>query len=328
MPAPASRCVVRAETTSPLANDPNGVTIGVDVGGTKTHAAAFDDDFRPVADLREPTGTGGTEVVGRSLLDTLARLESRLDGARISTIGLGIPGLVDVGRGTVRQAVNLGIGSDPLDLVDLLTAVYSVPCRVDNDVNAAALGAFRVLGDDVDISDLAYLSIGTGIAAGVVLDGRLHRGHRGVAGEIGHFPMTVDGMRCECGLRGCLETVASGPAIGRRWPVDGGAPAEALLTAATGGDASAVEALEPIADHLAMAVYLLAITYDVDLIVVGGGVAEVGPMLLDAIRDGIDRLQAQSGFVRSLDLGARVVLKPAAPIGAIGAAALTRAMDP
>lgn len=315
------------ETVSSGPKEPLRVSVGVDVGGTKTYAAAFDDDFRVVADVREPTGTGGAEVVGRFLLDTLRRLESRLDGATICSIGLGIPGLVDVGRGTVRQAVNLGIGSDPLDLVDRLTAAYSVPCRIDNDVNAAALGAFRVLGDDGDISDLAYLSIGTGIAAGVVLDGRLHRGHRGVAGEIGHFPMAVDGMRCECGLRGCLETVASGPAIGRRWPVDGGAPAEALLTAATGGDARAVAALEPIADHLAVAVYLLAITYDVDLIVVGGGVAEVGPRLLDTIRDGIDRLQAQSGFVRSLDLGARVVLKPAAPIGAIGAAALTRAMD-
>lgn len=315
------------ETVSSGPKEPLRVSVGADVGGTKTYAAAFDDDFCVVADVREPTGTGGAEVVGRFLLDTLRRLESRLDGATICSIGLGIPGLVDVGRGTVRQAVNLGIGSDPLDLVDRLTAVYSVPCRIDNDVNAAALGAFRVLGDDGDISDLAYLSIGTGIAAGVVLDGRLHRGHRGVAGEIGHFPMTVDGMRCECGLRGCLETVASGPAIGRRWPVDGGAPAEALLATATGGDARAVAALEPIADHLAMAVYLLAITYDVDLIVVGGGVAEVGPRLLDAIRDGIDRLQAQSGFVRSLDLGSRVVLKPAAPIGAIGAAALTRAMD-
>ena len=315
------------DTTSPGTSEPKRVSVGVDIGGTKTHAAAFDDNLDLITDLREPTGTGSVEVVQRSLLGTLSRLDSRLDGATIGSIGLGIPGLVDVRHGIVRQAVNLGIGSEPLHLVDRLTDVYGVPCRVDNDVNAAALGAYRLLSDQDGISDLAYLSIGTGVAAGVVLDGRLHRGRRGVAGEIGHFPIAADGERCQCGLRGCLETVVSGPAIARRWPVDQGTAAGALLSSSARGNADAAAALGPIVDHLTMAVYLLAITYDAERIVIGGGVAEVGPMLLDAIRGGLDRLQAQSEFVRSLDLCARVVLKPAEPIGAIGAAALIRPVD-
>jgi glucokinase len=302
---------------------PSGVIVGLDVGGTKTHAAAFDREFTQVAELRVSTGTGDVDTVACSVVDTMAELEANLDGIPIERIGIGIPGLVDQADGSVRQAVNLGIGDDPLPIVDRLTAAYRVPCHVDNDVNAAALGAFHVLRNDHDSSDLAYLSIGTGIAAGVVINGRLHRGHRGVAGEIGHFPVVVDGPRCECGLRGCLETVASGPAIGRQWPADNGAAAESLFAASSAGDPRAIAALEPIADHLARAVYLLALTFDVDQVVIGGGVADVGVPMVDAIREGIGRLAAESCFGRALARADRFRLTPAAPIGAVGAAALT-----
>ena len=94
-----------------------------------------------------------------------------------------------------------------------------VPTLVENDVNAAAFGASMVMG----CADLAYLSIGTGVAAGLIFDGRLRRGAHGVAGEIGHLPVDPGGPACECGQRGCLETVASGAAIARRWPSDSAA---------------------------------------------------------------------------------------------------------
>ena len=302
---------------------PPEVLVGLDIGGTKSQAAAFDRDLNQITELRVPTIAGSSEAVARLMLDTIANLESHFDNRTIVGIGVGIPGLVDGPAGSVRQAVNLGIGDDPLDVVAHLTSVYDVPCRVDNDVNVAALGAYRILHTDDEPGDLAYLSIGTGIAAGVVLNGRLYQGRRGVAGEIGHFPVVPDGPRCECGLQGCLEAVASGMAIGRQWPdPEGLSPAASLIAQANLGDERAAAVLEPIADHLAKAVYLLAITYDPDRIVVGGGVADIGGPLLDVIAEGLRRLETSSGFVRSLELPSRLLLKPAGPVGAIGAAAL------
>jgi glucokinase len=307
----------------------DGAVVGIDIGGTKTHAVAFDHRFNAIADVLVPTGADGADAVAASAIDTLSELKRRIDGTNIESIGVGIPGLVDRESGSVRQAVNLGLGNKALDIADRLTAAFGVPCMVDNDVNAAALGAFEVLGRDNKISDLAYLSIGTGIAAGLVLNGRLHRGQRGVAGEIGHFPITDGGPRCRCGLHGCLETVASGSAITRLWPTNNGTrSADALFDAVRNDDQDAEAVLAGVADHLARAIYLLAVTYDVDHIVIGGGVAEAGNDLLNAINGGISRLEEQSSFVRSLDLGRRVELKPEGPIGVIGAAVLAASFEP
>lgn len=304
--------------------DTAGVIVGLDIGGTKTHAAAFDRRLNQVAEYLVPTVTGGVQVVAGFVLDTVAGLEQQLDGRAVSTIGIGIPGLIDHATGSVRQAVNLGIGDKPLDIVALLNGRYRVPCHIDNDVNVAALGAYQVLRVGDDITDLAYLSIGTGIAAGIILSGRIHRGHRGVAGEIGHFPFVPDGPDCECGLQGCLEAVASGSAIGRQWPTSNGtSPSASLITEANNGNTRAGAILDPIADHLAKAVYLLATAYDVDRIVIGGGVADIGGLLLDTINAGLRRLEARSGFVRSLELPGRTSIKPSGGVGVIGAAILT-----
>lgn len=300
----------------------SGAIVGVDVGGTKTHAVCYDADFEPLGQFRLPTSTDGEAAVIELVTEMISTLVARI-GEPIVGIGVGIPGRVDRQLGSVRQAVNLGIGGDPIDLADRLTAAHEVPCVVDNDVNAAALGAHRLLDEELGVSDLAYLSIGTGIAAGIILDGQLHRGSNGAAGEIGHFPIAADGPQCECGLNGCLEVLASGAAIGRSWPTDGRrSPAEALIAEARRGDEQAKAVLDPIADHLARAVYLLAVTFDVPIIVIGGGVADVGQPLLDTIRDGLRRMERRSAFVRSLDLADRLLLKPAGAIGPLGAASL------
>ncbi len=305
-----------------------GPVVGVDIGGTKTHAVCYDADFEPLGESRLPTSSDGEAAVIELVIEMISTLTTRI-GEPIVGIGVGIPGRVDRQHGSVRQAVNLGIGGDPIDLAARLTAAHEVPCVVDNDVNAAALGAHRLLGRQPGISDLAYLSIGTGIAAGIILDGQPHRGSHGAAGEIGHFPVMADGPQCECGLNGCLEVLASGAAIGRSWPTDGRrSPAEALIAEAAGGNDQAKAVLDPIADHLASAVYLLAVTHDIPVVVVGGGVADVGQPLLDTIRDGLARLERRSAFVRSLELGDRLLLKPAGAIGALGAASLLWTEDP
>ena len=123
-----------------------------------------------------------------------------------------MPGRVDPVRGVVSLAVNLGWHRLPLR--DRLEALLGVPCAIENDVRAAAAGILerRLLGD---VADFVYLSVGTGISAGVVIDGSVHRGTRGLAGEIGHIVVDADGPAARAACSGCLETIAAGPAIAR-----------------------------------------------------------------------------------------------------------------
>ena len=307
------------------ATELSDVVIGVDVGGTKTHAAALDRHFNVITDLTVPTLTGGVEQVGAGIIDTLATLQS--NGQQLRGVGIGLPGIVDSSAGSVRHAINLGIGDDALDIVSRLNATLGAPCWIANDVNAAALGVYEILRrDNCGVRDLVYLSIGTGIAAGVILDGRIYRGHHGYAGDIGHFPVDPDGPQCACGLQGCLEAVASGAALSRQWPASGRSSAvEALFAAADRGDDKAKLILRRAVEHLTRAIHILALTFDVDRIVIGGGVADVGAsLLMDALGQGLHRLQSRSPFTRALNLPDRIMLKPPEPVGVIGAAALAR----
>lgn len=297
---------------------------GIDVGGTKTLGIVAAADGTTVAHVRSPTRAGDPAT----LLDFVAETaEALADSAGLgvddlSAIGVGIPGLVDASTGSVRNAVNLGLGTGPVALGDHVAGTTGVATIVVNDVDAAAVGASRLLGRH----DLAYLSIGTGVAAGLVLGGQLRRGRRGASGEIGHLVVDPGGPRCGCGQRGCLEALVAGPAIARRWPAQNGAsPAAALAVAAAGGDAAAVAALAEVAGHLAAAITLLALTVDPDVVVLGGGVTEAGTPLSDAITTALRARAAGSELLVDLDLAARlVVLPPESAAGAVGAALLAR----
>lgn len=293
---------------------------GLDIGGSKILAVALDGRRDLRAQVRRPTEHGGTGVVesAAAALRDLAHAAG-VDVGDFSVIGVGVPGVVESGTGHVSHAVNLGL-SDGLALGAALRDRIGVPVVVENDVNAAALGAARVL--DLDDTDLALLNIGTGLGAGLVTGGRLRRGARGAAGEIGHVPVDPSGPACGCGQRGCLEMLASGAALSRAWPVEGAGPAaSALFAAAAHGDARAVAVRDTFADHVASAVRLLVLTCDVETVVLGGGVSELGPPLLDAVTGALHRQAGTSVFLKSLDLPARVALVPAgSPVGAVGAA--------
>jgi glucokinase len=301
------------------------IVAGLDVGGTKTLAVATGAAGAIVATVKRPTESGSPEQVLRSTIEALVELGEAV-GCGVNgfaAVGVGIPGLVDVSTGTVRHAVNLGLGSSPLALAEGLGARAEAPVVVDNDVNVAAIGAAAALG----CRDLAYLSVGTGIAAGLLLDGRLRRGARGAAGEIGHLPVDPEGPACDCGQRGCLEAVASGPALARDWPPGHGARSvsAALLDAAAAGDGSAIAVRDQVAGHLADAVALLAQTVDPDMVVLGGGVAEAGDPLLDAVIRALTERADRSPVVAALELTDRVALVPdGVPVGALGAALAAR----
>lgn len=292
--------------------------VGIDIGGTKTDAVALDADGRVTHELRLATGFGADSVLSTAVaaVQGLAEAAGASPDA-FSSIGIGIPGAVDVASGRVEHAVNLGLSG--LDLGSEVAARLGRSVRVENDVNAAALGAFSLLGRTSSQS-MAYLNLGTGLAAGLVLGGRLWRGSRGVAGEIGHIPVDPAGPLCPCGQRGCLELMASGSAVARQWPSDDPKPVRALFAAADGGDALAIEVRERLVENVAAAVRLLVLTVDVDDVVIGGGLSSLGDVLLAEVRAVLGNWAAGSEFLASLQLADRVALVPhgtnAAAIGA------------
>lgn len=297
--------------------------LGIDIGGTKTAAVAMGEDGRLSEQVRIPTGFGADAVIGTTL-DVVERLTAAagISIADVRSIGVGIPGAVDSRSGRVSHAVNLGV--EDLDLGGALGDRLGVPVRVENDVKAAAVGAHHLLSETGmanGFDSMAYLNLGTGLAAGIVLDGVLLRGEHGVAGEIGHIPIDPRGVLCQCGQRGCLETLASGSAIARLWPTDDEFPARALFEAASAGDADAVRVQGEFFAAAAAAVRILVLTADVDAVVIGGGLSSLGTPLIDGIRGALRAGDEASAFLASLELADRVHIIPLGfPAAAVGAA--------
>lgn len=291
--------------------------LGLDIGGTKTDAVALDAHGQVAARVRVPTAFGADGVVDTAVAAVGAVAEQLgLDPRDFSSIGAGIPGLVDVATGRVLHAVNLGFYD--LELGGLLGARLGQTVRVENDVNAASLGAYHLLGLD---GSMAYLNLGTGLAAGFVLDGALWRGARGTAGEIGHLPVDPNGALCSCGQRGCLETVASGSGIARVWPSDAALPVLELFDRADEGDPTAVAVRDRLIEGAAAAVRVLVLTVDVDTVVIGGGISNLGERLFDRVREKLNDWAWDSSFLASLELSRRVQPAPQDhPTAAVGAA--------
>lgn len=349
-------------TRKPAAPVPAGHTVGLDIGGTKILAALLEPGGGLVATTRLTTELGPDGVV-RSAARAVREVTEAggLGPAAVTGVGLGIPGIVDHAAGTVKHAVNLGVDGDELPLAARLSeALGGVGVVVENDLNVAAVGAAHVLeheaapdggrggasgamSDDDGAGgpapagagavrvpeDLAFLALGTGVASGLVMEGRLRRGVSGAAGEIGHVPIDPAGPECPCGQRGCIETFVSGTALELAWPARHGRPAPVeLFEAAAAGDADALRVRARFADAVAAAVRLLVLTVDVRHVVLGGGVAQLGAPLLDVVREALREQAKVSGFLASLELDRRVLLAPAdVPVAAVGAAVLGRRDD-
>lgn len=297
-------------------NSPTPV-VGVDVGGTKTKGILVGPGG-PMARARRAT-CPGREGVCTTISDVVHEL---LDTAGVTlgelgALGVGIPGIVSPLEGTVAASVNLGLPVEPFTLAEELHARLGVPAHLENDVSAAAAGAARLMGLD---GDVALISVGTGLAAGIVLAGHTRAGATGTAGEIGHIPYVPDGAPCGCGQRGCLELYASGSAIDRAWPTPPGHHSAPELFAAARSDEAARRALGGWLDALAHAVQIVAQTLDPRWVLVSGGISEVGAPLLTALRETLRRRARNSAFLRELALDERCLLvPPGLDIASVGA---------
>lgn len=283
--------------------------IGVDVGGTSIRLRPYPGS---PGDRRESsTDAQGADAVAERIASLVAEMITHT--GRPDSVGIGIPGQVDADAGTIRHAINLGIDGTPFPLATFLTARLGVPVYLENDVRTAALGAFHLLRPRRrELDSLVYLSAGTGVSAGVVIDGEVHRGSHGIAGEIGHAPLAGDDTPCSCGLSGCLEAVVGGRALDQRVP--GGA------RRIFGTPSPAPEEAERVITALARSLYILATTYDPDIFVLGGG---IGRDAFPAVRQVLAGMSAASPFGEVVLTPDRVTTLPLeADVGVAGAARL------
>jgi glucokinase len=328
-----------------------GLVVGADIGGTKTAILVCEPDGTVRARSVAPTAVGSPDRAANAIasLVSAALAEAAAEPKDVAALGVGVPGRVDRATGHVTLAVNLDWHDLPLG--PRLEARLGIPTIVENDVRAAALGLHRrrLFGH---AESLALLAIGTGISAGVVLDGELHRGSLGLAGEIGHAIIDPDGPRCACGNRGCFEAVAAGPAIvtrtlagwaarrngkglgevttaGAAWDDDRREShlvgAEAVFAAALAGDQVAQEVIESTGRAIAWGIHLLALAYDVERIVIGGGVSHAGAAFMAPVRRELDRYRAASPLAAEILLPDLVqLLPPGSDAGAWGAVTIAR----
>ena len=183
------------------------LTIGVDVGGTKVAAGVVGERGRIVEKLRRSTPAGSPERTAAAIAAAVTELRGRHE---VAAVGVGAAGFVDAAGGIVAFAPNLAWRGEPLRAK--LTGMVGLPVTVDNDGNASAWAEVR-FGAARGHAHVIFVSVGTGIGAGFILDGRLYRGRWGMAGEPGHTRVVPDGRLCGCGNRGCWEQYASGSAL-------------------------------------------------------------------------------------------------------------------
>lgn len=292
-----------------------GLLVGLDIGGTKTEALVVDGRLKRLAQIVCPTDAGDPAGVVRGAAAAVNEALSRCgrEDSDIRALGVAVPGLVKPEGGVVRLAANLNLVSYPLG--PALSEIFSAPAYLENDVRTGAMGAYHYVNQGSTVGDLAYLSIGTGIAAGIILGGRLHRGAMGMAGEIGHVIMEPGGHRCGCGMPGCLEAVAAGPAVarlGHQWlgARDDGSKwtARAVYAAAAAGDREAQRVVHHASSYYARAVQLLIMTYDVQKVVLGGGVSRAGAAFLQPILAALAQMRAESDLAREMLADEKVLL--------------------
>lgn len=314
--------------------------LGLDVGGTKIEAIAVDPKLNTLSRATIDTNTYNP---GRTVDSIIEAIDSVLSQAQaepgsVSAVGVGIPG--QVSQGVVKLAVNLGMESYPLQ--EALSGRFPFPVVLENDVRAATLGAYRYLKAQTAAKNIAYLSIGTGISAGLMLNGELYRGSNGMAGEIGHIVVEPRGPRCNCGAFGCLEALAAGPAIANRAieAVRSGErtllseypsiTAESVFEAARRDDDLAKQVIQQSSKYLGRAIHGMVMAYDVDRVVLGGGVTHAGETFINPLLSELARLRAQSELTAAMLPAEKVVVLPSNyNAGVWGAIALAqRSLDP
>lgn len=299
----------------------------LDIGGTKIAGALVDDEGELLARARRPTpATEDGETIMAAVaevLDELGVCARRGAGARVRAVGIGSAGPVDAAEGTVSPVNIPGWRGFPL-VARVRALTGGLPVHLVGD-GVAMAAAEHWRGAARGRAGALCMVVSTGVGGGLVLDGKVYSGPTGNAGHIGHISVDLDGDPCPCGGRGCVERLASGPNIARRalaegWlpSADGDTSAAAVAAAAAAGDPVAVASFERAARALAAGIAATATLVEIEVAVIGGGVAASGEVLFAPLRRALGEFATLS-FVRGLEV---VPALTGPQAGLIGAAAV------
>ncbi|MGW1028377.1 ROK family protein [Streptomyces sp. NPDC002577] len=302
----------------------------LDIGGTKIAGALVDGDGRILVRAQRPTpAQEDGETVMRAVAEVFGELTASPLWARAGAVGIGSAGPVDASAGTVSPVNVPGWRGFPL-VERVRAAAGGLPVELVGD-GVAIAAAEHWQGAARGHDNALCMVVSTGVGGGLILGGRLHSGPTGNAGHIGHISVDLDGDPCPCGARGCVERIASGPNIARRalesgWRPgpDGDTSAAAVAEAARTGDPVALASFERAAQALAAGIAATATLVEIDIAVIGGGVAKSGELLLDPLRKAL-RDYATLSFVQQLTVVPALMGTDAGLVGAAAAVLGSRA---
>ena len=313
-------------------------SIGIDMGGTKLAAGVVGADGTILHKLSVPTGEPDATVIAAKTEELIFRLltETGLDLSGVGVIGIGVPGTANQQTGMIEYANNLGMEDVPF--LELLRPYFKdTPMVLENDANAAAYAEF-LFGAGRGSRSMVMVTLGTGIGAGIIINGELYEGVNYAAGEIGHTVIDTNGSPCSCGRRGCFECYASASALCGQardamradrgsllWELCHGdiALVDGMMffDAVRRGDVTAMRVFERYTEHLAVGLSDVVNFLQPELIVIGGGISREGEFLLAPVREQMEHLDYARTSRR------RTVMRSAAlgnDAGIIGAAHLAK----
>ncbi len=276
--------------------------LAIDLGGTKILTAIISNEGQVMAREYCLTLSGeGPQPVIKRILSAIDHILSQIniDLSQLDSISIAAAGAIDFKKGLITLSPNLP-GWHDVPLRDIVKEKYKVKTFLINDASAAALGEHH-FGVGQGVNNLILLTVGTGIGGGIIINGRLYSGASGSAGEIGHMTIDINGPRCNCGNTGCLEAFASGTAMAKEakrrigkgeksslTEIVGGKvediTAEKVSIAAQGGDSLASEVILKAATYLGIGLANLVNIFNPEMIIIGGGIAKMGDLLLNPAR--------------------------------------------
>lgn len=271
--------------------------IGVDLGGTKINTVLADLHGNVISQKTLPTEAkeGELPVLNR-IIETVETviLEGKVSMDHIKAIGIGSPGPLDAKKGVIISTPNLPFKN--FNLVKPLSEKFNMPVYIDNDANVAAIGEF-MFGAGKGSTNMVYFTVSTGVGGGAVLNGKIYRGATSNALEIGHTTILPDGPRCNCGNIGCLESLSSGTAIGKKGTEAVKSNVETSLkkydkitsyevfVEAAAGDRVAKEIIDSALNYLGIGVSNAVLTFDPEVVIIGGGVSNAGEIVFERVRE-------------------------------------------
>lgn len=306
------------------------LALAIDVGGTTLKGAVFTADGTVLSRrTRDTFATAGDAYAGVESL--VAELRDDAGARPIAGLGLCTPGTVRAAEGVVDYAANLGWAELPL--AETLQRRFGIPVALDHDARAGARAERASRSPDRALTNGVFLPLGTGVSAAVIIAGEIRAGARGAAGEFGHMPLVAGGERCACGSLGCVEVYASAAAVLRRYHERGGTHAHSTreLVARLPEDPDAAIVWAEALDVLAQGIMVLSALLDPAEIVLGGGLAEAGAVLIDPLRDRIaagqrwrrpPRLTLSALGPRAGLIGAGLLARPSGAVSARAVAAM------